>query len=1486
MAERYQRPVARLRHISTDSVVGSGFLAPRNVVVTCAHVVNAALGRGLLDELRPEQAVPLDLPWAGNISFRGTVIDWRPPVDPSRRSGNRCVDIAVLALDRAAPIDNAVQPQSLTPIDEDTKFRVMGFPFGADSGASARGSIRSTDADGWHEVLADKSYGRTMELGFSGAPAIEDGGGNRLLGMLAISCDEDRRATLIPLAALMRASPSLAEPYQGLAPFREQDAEYFFGRESFVQHLWDRFERHTVTLLAGPSASGKSSLINAGFLPRLRAGGAWTFMRMHPGERPIRSLARELTAALKPDLDPLDLESRSYEISEALLKDPTRLLAYGETCRRVTGRGLCLVVDQLEETFTLAKPANPAQHRALMGTLAALAESREPVDVKAVLGLRSDFQTLLQSDEDAAALVDAVNGAPPLLLRPMVPAEREHVILGPLSRDRLDVALEDGLLDQIMGDIAHNADALPLLEFALAELWQHLTIDEQGRRLTCDSYQKIGGEKTEGKKTAGIFGILAHRADAVLRELGDELDRVRRLFIELVRVADTPDQDTRRPRTKAELDALDPGLWPIAERLAQHRMTVMTEGPGVDIIHEALFRQWETLRQWISEERDFLRWRQRLDERRRDWIGAERDPQQFLRGRILDEASGWLQSCGPILSEDQRQFIRDSHEAEHVAIVRDQANRLWNGLEFSWNTDIENLEYQALLDVQRADPSVRRAFLLSVMDDESRARRFCRKSHVALRASLGLDAEHAATLAHMVSSRLAEQTSPSAARAGAALCIAAELSHFLPNLAAQALEVAPTAIAKTTSVDELGTYVTAIWALAARVDPATAGRVVNSLVSAVALTSHYRQLGAYTAIITDLAQKLGSSAARHIFNKVVRAVSETIDGNLLETYAGIIKSLAGHVDRASARQVINDVINTISMTTNPHALAAYLKIVAALARYFDTLMANQLVADVVDAITRTSDTRLLKVYTEVIEAIADHIDAATAFQVVGDAITLITRTKNHDERKTYAATITALADHVDPLIAIEFVGQMAKAITAKIDDNDLETSIATINVLAMHVDAVMANEIVDKVVAAIARPMDRSRGTLKCCAATIVTLLHHLDGATVHSAAITIVIASNRTTDRDALEAYATIIEALADRLDGAMTQRLIEIIFDQIARTTNFEQLKAYTTIIRELNRHLDGTIAHKTIDEMVTVIAKTTNAQQMKAYSIAIRALTNHLDSANACQVVRKITTNIDTIADDDQLHTYATIIEAMARHVDAATAHRAVDKLVTGIGTTWHRDALEAYPVTIAALVKQIDVTTARWIIDKVVAAVVGNVAPNQLRAYAATITALAEHVDTEVARAAVLQVLKRMSELQHVPREGKHNEFTLFELVAVLIAVGHALRFPEWLLAATEMLKHPLLPLSRRGERRIPFQNHGEELRSAITEHCGRPEDAPLDLWELVEWLSVCEPWLPLGEPLRTTEKLRIDLDRLAEHEPTLPGASDIQPPETAPYIQSP
>ena len=985
MAEPYQIPVARLWS-DDGSVVGAGFLAPRGVVVTCAHVVNDALGRDQLHGDEPRGEIRIDRPWAvGKTEFRGSIVAWRPPVPPDRRRPDPCVDIAVLQLDPEPPAAVTLQPQAPARVQEDTRFSVMGFPAGRDAGAGARGTVRATDADGWHLVEADRDWGGTMEPGFSGAPAIAND--RRLLGMIDLTNVDERRGVLIPVEALMRAWPPLAEPYRGLQAFREEDAAYFFGRDALKARLWSSFERNPVTLLTGPSGSGKSSLLNAGFLPRLRSQGGWRLMRLRPGDRPVQRLGETLAKALKPQADALELVDRSVELTSKLTSDPDRLSAYARTLQDADGTRLCLIVDQFEETFTLAEPARPDEHTAFLALLTGLATQRAPAAAKVVLALRSDFQTMLQSASAAAGLIAALDGDPTVLLRPLTPPELEQVIRGPLAADRLDVALDDGLLAQLLHDITRNADALPLLEFALTELWARIGIDRAGRSLSYAAYDAMGG----------ISGALTQHADAALTELQLGEAETKRLFVELVRVGGSAEQDTRRPRRKTELDAIDPALWPVAQLLAGRRLVVLTAGPAVDLIHEAILRQWPRLAGWIEAERNFLRWRQRLDERRREWDQAGQQVDDLLAGNALDEAARWLAASAAALDEPQSTYINASISAQAAGHCRQEADALWDRLELTWTPRrIPEHEQRALIDLARAAPDVRHEFLINAVTSESRARRFGRQPQVAIRAAVGLD-----------------------------LALVAQAHDKLVGLWRRGLPLSNEQLRASISIGA------ALDDETSRVLPLL---LVEQVIRAIPGTTDPDQLQAFGKVVRAFADRVDAETARTLVEQVVRAIPGTVIPGRLQAYGEVIRAFADRVDAetidAAARTVVEQVVRAIPGVVNPSLLQAYGEVVRAFADRVDAETARTVVEQMVRAIPRTVISSQLQVYGEVLRALADRVD--------GEAIDAVARTVVEQMVRTLyssfsATTFDALLDAVlsirlklDPAASAHLLAELLK----------------------------------------------------------------------------------------------------------------------------------------------------------------------------------------------------------------------------------------------------------------------------------------------------------------------------------------------------------------------------------------------------------------------------------------------------------------------------
>ncbi|MEO0564540.1 MAG: serine/threonine-protein kinase, partial [Chloroflexota bacterium] len=146
-----------------------------------------------------------------------------------------------------------------------------------------------------------------------------------------------------------------SNPYKGLRPFGEADADDFFGREGQVEALLARLGeegvRARLIALVGASGSGKSSLVRAGLLPAIRRGdveGAnrWFITDMTPGTHPLEELeAALLRIAVNP---PNSLMDQLREDARGLARAVKRVLPGGDDA----DTELLLFIDQFEELFT------------------------------------------------------------------------------------------------------------------------------------------------------------------------------------------------------------------------------------------------------------------------------------------------------------------------------------------------------------------------------------------------------------------------------------------------------------------------------------------------------------------------------------------------------------------------------------------------------------------------------------------------------------------------------------------------------------------------------------------------------------------------------------------------------------------------------------------------------------------------------------------------------------------------------------------------------------------------------------------------------------------------------------------------------------------------------------------------------------------------------------------------------------------------------
>ncbi len=440
--------------------------------------------------------------------------------------------------------------------------------------------------------------------------------------------------TAVALASIHRRNP-----YKGLAAFDQRDAPDFFGRSEEIGRLVHMVRQNRLSAVVGPSGSGKSSLTLAGLLPALDAGAvsgseSWVAVRAVPGGYPFDELATSLAAFSTQPLSELATELSAPD-GKGLLRAAKRI------GQELAGE-LVIVIDQYEELFTLV--ADEDVRNAFATTLVTAAS--DPVSrVRVVLTLRADF-------------FHQVLGQP--ILGQII--GRAHLALAPLDADGIRLAIvepavraglqfEPGLPERIVADLRNQPGSLPLLQFTLDRL---ATKASEGL-ITDRHYMELGGVK----------GALAERAEAIFAGLtGSQKHAAQQVFTRLLLVSEEAD-DVRRRVRMTELESL--GLPPddlatLVEKFGKERLLTfdvdsVTRGATVEVAHEALLREWPTLRNWVDTRRESLILQRRFHAAFDEWEESGQHPSSLLTGGKLIQYQEWASGKDVTLTTAESEFL-------------------------------------------------------------------------------------------------------------------------------------------------------------------------------------------------------------------------------------------------------------------------------------------------------------------------------------------------------------------------------------------------------------------------------------------------------------------------------------------------------------------------------------------------------------------------------------------------------------------------------------------------------------------------------------------------------------------------------------------------------------------------------------------------------------------------------------------------------------
>ncbi|MDX3800650.1 trypsin-like peptidase domain-containing protein [Streptomyces sp. AK04-3B] len=655
--------VARI-HRSDGTVAGTGFLVAERTLVTCAHVVEAAGGG-------PGTEIRLVFPHLDGRPTTGYV-----PADLWRAADAE--DVAFVRLHATPP---GARPLPLGSAEGCRGHRVRSFGFPAQAppeghyGYGTGGDILP-GADGrcTHLQLTDAN---DLTTGFSGGPVLDDVTG-LVLGMLTEITAPDafergqEIAYVTPTQVLREVLPELTEqqvcPYRGLEPFTAEHARWFEGRQDAVRQVLTNLARQRrLTLLLGPSGSGKSSLIQAGVLRALSEGLLPGSDRWLPVlARPRRDMLTEIERAGLPGA-----------ADEGITAAVNRRLAAEPSYQRVL-----LVIDQFEELLVQTSDGRLREFLAVIDEVISAADAYTKITV--ILIMRDDFYPQL-----AALAPKLLEAAMPGLLNVPGTLSRQdlHDIIALPAHD-VGLHFQPGLPEQIIMDVLEitpgaaltreaPVTVLPLLEMTLSQLWER----RKDGYLTHAAYQRIGA----------VSGSVTTWCESALGELSREQQVIaRRALTSLVHPAD-PSHNITAVRTQVPLDELralaaDPtdgesaAVDAVIASLARHRIiTTQTlhgprdpdDSPGepvAELIHEALIRDWGALREWVNQDHRFQEWLSHTHERQSRWAAGGKDPGDLLGGTALGEGLEW--SRRRHLPSDVSEFLNVSRQRQRAAIRR------------------------------------------------------------------------------------------------------------------------------------------------------------------------------------------------------------------------------------------------------------------------------------------------------------------------------------------------------------------------------------------------------------------------------------------------------------------------------------------------------------------------------------------------------------------------------------------------------------------------------------------------------------------------------------------------------------------------------------------------------------------------------------------------------------------------------------------------
>jgi formylglycine-generating enzyme required for sulfatase activity len=477
----------------------------------------------------------------------------------------------------------------------------------------------------------------------------------------ALIRDEERNKNTTPTQAELQPSWR-GSPYPGLRAFTVEEEVIFFGRGNEVDRLIKLLRDPAQRFLAvvGASGTGKSSLVRAGLLPRLKKNAVegskdWRVLDFKTGDRenPFELLEVKLSEMLPVAMQP----QRPSELAERLQNKPEwiGILAEQVLAGSPAWAELLLFVDQFQELFTPSVKESYCSPFVAMLASAAASER-----MRVVVTLRADFLTL--AAESATRLPELLQAG----MFPLPPPRQDA--LAEMIRLPAPVAgakLEDDVAYKILEDAGNDPGALPLVAFCLSELYDKSAPE---RCITLSKYEELGGLRGAIGRQVEVAWQRTQQALGTQQRSEQERDKTLEILFSKLVASDRDGKAVRRRATHAELDGNEAVKRLVRELSGDQGRLLTCTQDTVELAHDALLDKWPKLKCWFKWNRADMQLWADLEHDANNWLMSSRDENLLWKGKKLQEARKLLKREPPLvpnsLTMDKiQQFITASRRA-------------------------------------------------------------------------------------------------------------------------------------------------------------------------------------------------------------------------------------------------------------------------------------------------------------------------------------------------------------------------------------------------------------------------------------------------------------------------------------------------------------------------------------------------------------------------------------------------------------------------------------------------------------------------------------------------------------------------------------------------------------------------------------------------------------------------------------------------------